>query len=151
MRSLRSPSSRALTSVGLPPDLPANSGDHSAKFFLGAPQGVKREKIFTNKRLDGSEYDVRKVRYSMLIEKDGTSHIAWLEIRPSDFCDIIEADGSVTVGRYGDNSMERLLDADLAAAQATGDNEEFAITASATFVNRAGERVEGRDGVCHLN
>lgn len=151
MRSLRSPSSRALTSNTLPPDLPANSGEHSAKFFLGAPQGVKRDKTFTNIRLDGSEYEVRKVRYSMLIEKDGSSYIAWLEIRPSDFCDITEADGSVTVGRYGDNSMERLLDAELAAAMATGDNEEFAVTASSTFVNRANERVEGRNGVCHLN
>jgi hypothetical protein len=140
MASLLSPSSRSIQQNGFLPDLPANSGDTEVVFNLGAPYGVKQEKTFTNERPDGSTFETRKVRYSVMTTD--RKHVAWLELRRSDF-----AAGGV----FGDNSIELLLDAKLKQATDTGDNvERFPVKASFDYVDKHGNKCSGRDGVVFL-
>ena len=138
MASLLSPSSRSIQLNGFLPDLPANSGDNEVVFNLGAPYGVKQEKTFVNEKPDGSTYEVRKVRYSVMTSDK--KHVAWLEIRRSDFID-----------EFGDDSIEKMLDHMLHQATTTGVNcTPIDVAASADYLDKQGNKKAGRDGVVHL-
>jgi hypothetical protein len=151
-KSLLSPGSRSIATSGFMPDLPANSGETEGTFFLGAPYGTKQEKTFTNKNSDGTEYEVRKVRYSVLV--NGGKNLAFIELRKSDFCDRV-VDGKVIIGQYGDDSMEQLLDSMLYDARQDGIAHDIPVIASFDYETKDKQtnkvtKHAGRDGVCFL-
>jgi len=140
MHSLLSPSSRQLTG-GFPNNGPANSGEHIAKFFLAAPNGVKQERHFDAVTRTGVPYQERVVSYSMISTFEGESVVWWIKLRKSDFA----ADGT-----YGDSSMERLLDELLSDAMASGESCDIPIVAASDYIDRQGNEHVAKDGIGFL-
>ena len=146
MASILSPSSREATLNGFPTDLPANSGLHEAKFFIGAPNGVKHVKEFENEMPDGTVRVNRAVSYSLLVEtvdQHGRSrtHCCYTNIRKSDF---------IEGGRYGDNSVEVLMDAKLADAMDTGISDTLDIKAAEDRIDDRGNVIKAKSGQAYL-
>ena len=132
-------SSRDLALNGFPTDLPANSGVHEARFFIGAPNGVKN---VTNwpANPDGSPGG-RSVSYSMLIEYNGRQHCCYLNLRRTDFLE---------GGHAGDDSVEKLMDQKLEQALDTGISDIIDIEASKDHMDRNNNLKAGKDGQAYL-
>ena len=146
MASILSPSSREATLNGFPTDLPANSGLHEAKFFIGAPNDVKHVNDFKNEMPDGTIRVNRAVSYSMLVEavdQHGRSrtYCCYLNLRKSDFTD---------GGRYGDNSVEVLLDSLLAQALDTGISDVVDIRAAEDRIDDNNNVIKAKSGQAYL-
>ena len=146
MASILSPSSREATLTGFPTNLAANSGRCEGTFFIGAPNGVKHVKEFENEQADGSIRVNRAVSYSMLI--NGTdvhgrkrTFCCYLNLRRSDFTE---------GGRYGDNTIEVMLDTMLAQAIDTGISSTIDLVADADRMDRDNNHVAGKDGQAFL-
>lgn len=146
MASILSKSSRKATLNGFPTDLPANSGHYEATFFIGAPNGVKKVKEFENEMPDGTIKVNRAVSYSMLIEgvdSNGRNrtYCCFLNLRKTDFTD---------GGRYGDNTVEVLLDSLLAQALDTGISDVVDIKAAEDRTDNDGKVVKAKSGQAYL-
>tara|TARA_R100000664_G_C2695334_1_gene97784 strand:- start:175 stop:618 length:444 start_codon:yes stop_codon:yes gene_type:complete len=146
MASILSQSSREQTLNGFPADLPANSGLHEAKFFIGAPNGVKHVKEFPNEMPDGTVKVNRVVSYSMLVDAvdhNGRSrtYCCFLNIRKSDY---------TKAGRYGDRSVENLLDTLLEEASDTGVNHVVDIKAATDRTDDQGNIIKAKNGQANL-
>ena len=146
MASILSRSSREQTLNGFPADLPSNSGLFEAKFFIGAPNGVKHVKEFENEMPDGTIKVNRVGSYSMLVDavdQHGRSrtYCCYLNIRKTDFTE---------GGRYGDNSVETFLDAKLEQAMDTGISDTFDIKAAEDRTDDNNNVVKAKSGQAYL-